>query len=611
MVAELNELTIQDLRNVSLGQLLKEAKSKDCFDYNSLFIAKAREGGYACDEKTLGVYRLLIDITSLHLRPDNYKEPFGAMVVMSGKRSAILEDFSDSQIAVLKELVLEIEDSEFRARVSDAVWLRTRDYKMAAIAIDSYLESATALEDPNHWTRCVDRIQRAFRLAASLGDATGKLAHVVHHIEMVLEKYQGEDPLYLSEKLMALLCERKLGDPAKYGRLAEKMAKKAEENHDWPRAQTYWQRKAEWERIAKDEDNRKLSLAQAAETYVKIADAMVKGDKPSYMAASSQMSRAIEAYRRIGGMGERIKELHSILLDYEQKSLQEFGVISSPAVDLTEAIEGARASVRGKELIEALFILSQGLRIEAVEALRKRVQEHVKQFPFTYLTSGIIVNEKGKVIGKRPALLAREEGAEDEALRPHLFHEVKIGYSIDVQAVIDPMRRLIDLEHYATVDDFAPVVLNNPLIPQHREWFYAKGLLTGLQGDFLTAIHLLVPQFENSLRYLLEQRGVPTSGMDHEGIQEEYDLNKLLYLDQTKAIFGEDLIFHLQGLLVEREGSNIRNRLAHGLMYPGDFYSPECVYLWAVILRLCCWPLMVKMHETQKQRDEVANTGPR
>ena len=33
-----------------------------------------------------------------------------------------------------------------------------------------------------------------------------------------------------------------------------------------------------------------------------------------------------------------------------------------------------------------------------------------------------------------------------------------------------------------------------------------------------------------------------------------------------RKLLGEDLVFDLQGLLVERFGVNLRNRMAHGLM---------------------------------------------
>ena len=190
-----------------------------------------------------------------------------------------------------------------------------------------------------------------------------------------------------------------------------------------------------------------------------------------------------------------------------------------------------------------------------------------------------------------------------------MFQELKMSYSIYVPALIEPMRNQIEQEHYFTIHDLGSIVLNNPLIPQHREYLFAKGLISGFQGDFVTAIHLLVPQFENSVRHLLEQHGVSVSGIDDEGIQEEYDLNRLLYLPEMEKIFGKDLLLHLQGLLVEKEGANIRNRMAHGLMYPGDFHSSDCVFLWALILRLCCWPTLAKMYGNQSANGQGSESG--
>src|SRR5207245_94359 len=96
-------------------------------------------------------------------------------------------------------------------------------------------------------------------------------------------------------------------------------------------------------------------------------------------------------------------------------------------------------------------------------------------------------------------------------------------------------------------------------------------------GDYLTATNLLMPQLENALRYVLDQRGILTSSIDEDGIQEEFDLNKLLRSPEHYAaladVFGEDTVFDLRGLLVERMGSNLRNMVAHGLIDHDQFYS--------------------------------------
>ena len=99
----------------------------------------------------------------------------------------------------------------------------------------------------------------------------------------------------------------------------------------------------------------------------------------------------------------------------------------------------------------------------------------------------------------------------------------------------------------------------------------------------MIALHLLIPQLKHSLRYVLETQGVVTSGLDNE-IQREFDLNTLLgnsqYSGPLSAIFGEDFIFDLRGLLVERFGANLRNEMAHGLLDYSQLSLSTSRYVW-------------------------------
>lgn len=155
------------------------------------------------------------------------------------------------------------------------------------------------------------------------------------------------------------------------------------------------------------------------------------------------------------------------------------------------------------------------------------------------------------------------------------------------------------MDHNVRIDDFLGIVFNSPFVPPGREYIYAQGLHAGLTGDFLVAANLLIPQIENSIRYLLIKQDVITSGLDAQGIQDERSLNTTLYLPETINILTEDITFDLQGLLVERSGSNLRNRMAHGLIDQNGFFQPEVVYLWWLTLRLCCLPIVAQNHDSQ------------
>jgi hypothetical protein len=125
-----------------------------------------------------------------------------------------------------------------------------------------------------------------------------------------------------------------------------------------------------------------------------------------------------------------------------------------------------------------------------------------------------------------------------------------------------------------------------------------------MEGDFVSAAHLLNPQLENTIRYVLSHRGVITSSINTEGIQEEFNLNRLLSLEQTIETFGVDTVFDLQGLLVERWGANLRNKVAHGLMSHAAFYSVDTVYFWGLMLRLCCLPIIIAQSKADNSKQE-------
>jgi hypothetical protein len=178
-----------------------------------------------------------------------------------------------------------------------------------------------------------------------------------------------------------------------------------------------------------------------------------------------------------------------------------------------------------------------------------------------------------------------------------MFRNAQIHRQTYVQVFIEPMREVINQEHRVTINDFLPIVSNHPFVPFGREHIYAQGLHAGITGDFLASIHLLVPQVENSIRHLLQQMGEITSGFSSSGIQDERSLNITIYLPELKALLGEDLVFDLQGLLVERFGQNLRNRMAHGLMNTEMFFSVEAVYFWWLVLRICFIPVVAALRQ--------------
>ena len=142
------------------------------------------------------------------------------------------------------------------------------------------------------------------------------------------------------------------------------------------------------------------------------------------------------------------------------------------------------------------------------------------------------------------------------------------------------------------------MILNNPFVPSGHEGIFLRGIHAGFNGDFLIASHLLVPQIENSLRFVLESQGVDVSNLMSDGTQPVKVLGALFSMNQTKEIFGDSLCFELRGCLIEKAGYDFRNRLAHGFVTERDCYSAAAAMIWWLVLRICLIPVF----RAQKQQ---------
>jgi len=599
-------LTKDDFINSRWQDVVNSSERKECLAYSSGFWKKIQEAKEVGNVREQAVFEILAAVTSAPIKPELTEEFFAEH----------FQNLTDEHLDFLAEIASDISDAELQARVADILWVKRRSqgsYQMAQLAITTYLQSARELEDPKKWNQCFIRIERALRLARRI---RYQPETVVAHIESVLDRYNGEDPSWLSAKLMELLQEYRLGDSTKYAALAEKAATLAELAHKWRRARDYWDIKARWHLLEKNGEKERAALMLAAETYVKEAEDALKRNPPSYLTASHYMQKAVEAFRSIRGTKEeaadakvRAEEAHKLLLQYQEKSTKELAPFSDRP-DISKEVEQAREQVRGKDFQDALFSLAFLGAPCKVSYLRQEVQRHAQESISSHTASTTFINEMGKVVARPSAsILSRDPIEAEEATRFEMYKTAVYYQSRHVQAFIEPARYQINLEHSVRVNDLLPIVSHTPFVPPEREHLFAKGLYAGLTGDFFTSTHILIPQIENSIRYLLWNRGVLTSGLDNRGIQDEHHLTTTLYCPEITSIFDEDTLFDLKGLLVERSGSNLRNRMAHGLINDNGFFNPFMSYLWWVTLRLCCLQILNYQQKVEQSDPWVKFAG--
>ena len=276
----------QDFLDFELDKILQGFSCRDPRSYANGFFAIANTTE---DSKTKELSLVFGKLMTPQLDLDSTDTPYNHV-----------DRFSPGELTFFGEVIADISDHEIASRVADILWLRTKNYKMAEIAVSAYLNSARRLEDFEHWTQTQRRLERAVQLASSLGRKGKAYPKAIKAIKNLLNRCKGEDPLYLSAELMRLLQERSEGDTTKYARFARKLALTAESQNDFQRARTYWETKAGWHFLEKKDEKVREARIRVAECYEKESEFNLANRQPKFVMASHPIEQAIVAYRRAG-----------------------------------------------------------------------------------------------------------------------------------------------------------------------------------------------------------------------------------------------------------------------------------------------------------------------
>ena len=283
-----------------------------------------------------------------------------------------------------------------------------------------------------------------------------------------------------------------------------------------------------------------------------------------------------------------------------EKSLHEMKVVSTPGVDISHNAEKARKAVRGKERVEALKEFANLYPGVNVKELRENAIEGRRLYPLASLFSS-------KTMGSGGRTVAKNFGDDDKSILSQMISDHGISVVLAVWGDILPAQEILLLEHRLREANFIGLARQSPFVPIGRELLFGKALYAGYDRDFVTALHLLVPQIEHAVRFHLKQDGVTTT-LDSKGIETENSLSSLMELEETEHIFGEDLSFEIKALFCDLSGPNLRNSLAHGLLDDQACQSAYAIYAWWFGLKLVFNPFWNAAHQTDQKSGQGEET---
>ncbi len=137
--------------------------------------------------------------------------------------------------------------------------------------------------------------------------------------------------------------------------------------------------------------------------------------------------------------------------------------------------------------------------------------------------------------------------------------------------------------HFLPEDLLASLLQQSPFVPPELVATFSRAFLRFFQGDFASAIYILTPLLENSLRHLLKAYGHDVTTFD-DATQTQQSLTITQLFGQMReeldAAFTKPITTDIENVFLNRPGPHLRHDIAHGLVHDGMPYGPDAIYGW-------------------------------
>lgn len=561
--------------------------------------------GWAESEKELDKARLAqyeIEICSLHeknpiLSIDKKESRFGAMFgYTDGTECRDIKKFTDDQFKYYEERLLETDNVFLKVRYSDFLFeYGNKKITMNKYQISKYLLSSL-VEISDHY-RCneedheyISAVARLVEVSLLMGNEE-KLKEVVHLIYSQLtewnKKIEYRWTFELSQLLRAILNSKFKGVVSEEFSIfiidvLENARKKYFEDKEYHFHRMFCEELIEYRKLSL------ISLEQECELQLDIgkgyeleSEHQQGRQNKSLMVKAHFLELAMRHYANIGER-EKISEMKILIKQaYEQyEQSDEMATLSVPLDIPSEAINKIVETYTSSDIQNALDKIAYSNEfIPKVNEIEEQVTNQDKAYPVQSLVSKSIVSD-----GKKIKHTLTEADSKKINFVSNYMLNLNINMEVSIKAIFEKLIR----EYGLSVDDIMGKFDRWGLLDNRNRPFIEIGIKKFLEEDYISSVHILVPQFESTLRRFFANAGYPTTSIKKGTAQHEETFNEFLNREDIKSSLGDDIHKLIQIVMVEQAGLNLRNEIAHGLIKFSDITNTICilvVYLFLVLTR--------------------------
>jgi hypothetical protein len=596
------QATLEDIHSVDIDAPLAGCREANCRVIGDIYHAAASDlkSDNEADRSKCLVYHMLAAAMHMHFKPHERHEPFGPILVMDGRRSAIPSDFR-AQVDAFAIAAERTKNPVLKARLADLCWLLDR--KKAAlgfIALTSYVEIVAGMETRELTHRTLDAsgalhhksrdlLLRALCIGQSLGRDKSETLAAQDAVRRLRNQSLTDGSQVEVLRFAALDLDFGVSEPVEVAAGIETVLARGNSNNDRHSEVELWRLAARAYGYAKSDADRDRCLSRAADVLEKEAEA-VGG---SAMLSSHFLVQAITQLGRIPGQRERRKALRHKLIDVQANVIEEMNSFGQK-IDLTDIADATKEQIGKRALFDQLFIFAFLSNIPEPDHLRDEAIQSIRDHPLSSMFATSHMDREGKVLHRSKGGLPGNEGQED-AIRVQIARSESLRRSLVAEGTVAAARAHINVQHMIDVELFALLMEHSPFVPDNLVRTFATGFARFFQGDFISATYVLTPLLENSLRHVLKNHGHDVTIFD-DATQTQQDRTISSLYEQMRpeldAIFGMALISDIDRVFLSKPGPHLRHAVAHGLLADGDPFGADAVYGCWLIWRLCLAPLV-------------------
>lgn len=508
--------------------------------------------------------------------------------------------FSDSELEVFNSLDWTRLPHMLKAHINDVIWLCNHKYEAAKIAAEEYFNLYHELFNEVHWVQCVEYISRAIELVAKIG-IKDKKEEFLAEVYTDVVKLNGDDPSFLSISLIELIIEQNFR--CDFNILLSLVDKLISKNEGSIRTSDILERayyvKAHLYKKMKDptsENNVYVQYAnvlmQGVEKILKTLDEEGAVENRNWFMVENDIKKAIGLFQNHGAP-EKAVNAQKHLVEIQKVAIKHIP-LHEFKYDVSEFYKKFCEEYENHDIHELIWDVIFAFGFQNKQQIREDV---TKCFSLTSMFPMHILGSEGQTEFMLPGL---QLDSEDNILL-HMYHNAKEYEMIEGQTVgcwfIQYFRKL-DLQEA----DLDAIFENNPIIPKGQEKDVQRGVYYGLTGHMSDALDKLAPKVENIIRNLAEMCGDLMTYYDiKEGVQQKKVLSQVFMGEKLNECIEENILFTFDGLLQQKAGSNIRNRIGHGLNTEAECSTGDCIYFVMIVLKFCALYCESFMDEYEKR----------